>query len=59
MLEALTNNLTAQVAGHDDDSVLEVDGTALVVGESAIVEHLKQNVEHIGVRLLYLIEKHH
>ena len=46
-----------QVARHDDDGVLEVDGAALGVGQTSVVEHLQQGVEDVGVRLLYLIEE--
>ena len=48
----------ADVAGHDDDGVLEVDGAALVVGQAAVVQDLQQHVEHVGVRLLDLVEEH-
>ena len=58
-LELLTDHHTAHVGGHDDDGVLEVDGTSLVVGQSSVVEHLQQDVEHVGVRLLDFIEQHH
>ena len=51
--------LASEVRGHDDDGVLEVDGATLVVGQTAVVEHLKQDVEHVGVSLLYLVEEHH
>ena len=29
------------------------------VGETAVVEHLEQDIEHIGVRLLDLVEQEH
>ena len=48
----------AQVGGHDDDRVLEVDGAAFVVGKTAVVEHLQQDVEHVGMGLLDLVEQH-
>ena len=38
----------AEVRGHDEDRVLEVDGAALGVGEAAVVEHLQQHVEDIA-----------
>ena len=47
------------VRGHDDDGVLEVGGAPLVVGQSAVIQHLQQDVEHVGVCLLYLVEQHH
>ncbi|BAS78225.1 Os02g0297066, partial [Oryza sativa Japonica Group] len=51
--------LRAEVGGHDDDGVGEVDGAALPVGEPPIVEDLEEDVEHGGVRLLHLVEQHH
>ena len=47
----------AQVGRHDDDGVLKVDGAPLVVGEAAVVEHLQQDVEHVGVGFLYFVEE--
>jgi hypothetical protein len=47
----------AEVRGHDEDGVLEVDGAALGVGEAPVVEDLQQDVEDILMRLLDLIEK--
>ena len=40
---------------HD---VLEVDDAALRVGQAAVFEHLQQQVEHVGMRLLDLVEQH-
>src|SRR4029453_4450344 len=48
--------LAAEVASHDDDGVAEIDGAALRVGEAAVVEELKENVQHLGVRFLYFVE---
>ena len=48
----------AEVAGHDDDRVAEVHGAALAIGEAAIVEHLQEHVEDVGVGLLDLVEEH-
>ena len=47
----------AGVAGHDDDRVAEVHEAPVAIGESALVEHLQQQVEDIAVGLLYLIEQ--
>src|SRR5215211_1082549 len=46
------------VRGHDHDGVLEVDRAALAVGQPAVVHQLEQHVEHVGVRLLDLVEEH-
>jgi len=48
-----------EVRCHHDDGVLEVDGTALAVGQAAIVKHLQQHVEHVLVGLLDFVEQHH
>ena len=37
--------------------LLEVDRAALGVGQPAVVEQLQQDVEHLGVRLLDLVEQ--
>ena len=49
----------ADVARHDHDGVLEVDRPALAVGQATVVEDLEQDVEHVRVGLLDLVEQHH
>src|SRR5712691_2686489 len=49
----------AQAGGHDDHGVREVDCLALRVAEPPILEDLQKHVEHLGMRLLDLIEKDH
>ena len=46
-----------EVRRHDHDGVREVDRAALAVGEAAVVHELQQDVEHVGVRLLDLVEQ--
>src|SRR5438270_396975 len=48
----------ADVAGHDDDRVLEVDDPALGVGQTAVFHDLKQDIEDVGVSLLDLVKQH-
>jgi hypothetical protein len=48
----------AEVRGHDDDRVAEVDRAALAVGQAPVVEHLQQHVEDVRMRLLDLVEQH-
>ena len=55
----LLQQLGADVAGHDDDRVAEVDPTALGIRQMPVLQDLEQDVEHLGVRLLDLIEQHH
>ena len=47
------------VGGHDEHRVAEVHGAALGVGQPPVLQHLQEDVEHFGVRLLDLIEKDH
>ena len=46
----------ADVRSHNENRVLEIDPSTETVGKNAIVEHLKENVEHVGVSFLDLIE---
>ena len=55
----LEDALRADVARHDDDGVREVGGATAAVGEAAVVEHLEEQVEDVGVRLLDLVEEEH
>jgi hypothetical protein len=63
LLRALVRHLLdlvrAQVRGHDDHGVLEVDRAALAVGHAPVVEHLQEHVEHVRVRFLDLVEQDH
>ena len=45
------------VRRHDDDGVLEIDGAAFAVGQSAIVEDLKHDVPDIRMRFFDLVQK--
>ncbi len=49
--------LAAEVRRQDDQRVGEVDGPSLPIGQPPVVEHLEQHVEHVGVRLLDLVEQ--
>ena len=53
----LLDLLRAQVGGHHDHGVAEVDRAPLAVGQAAVVQHLQQDVEHVRVRLLDLVEQ--
>ena len=46
------------VGRHDDHRIAEVDRLALAIGQAALLQHLQQDVEDIGVRLLNLVEQH-
>ena len=55
--ETLLDQFRTKVRGHDQDRILEIHGPSLVVGQTAVVEHLQQDVEHIGMRLFDLVEQ--
>ena len=56
--ETLEHKLAADVAGHDEDGVLEADDAPLRVRHAAVVENLEEDVEDVPVRLLHLVEEH-
>jgi hypothetical protein len=56
---ALADVARPEVRGHDDDRVLEVDHPAELSVRMPLVEHLEEDVEHVRVRLLDLVEEHH
>ena len=47
----------AGVGGHDHNHVIEIGLAAIVVGKRAVVHYLQQQVEHVGMRLLDLVQK--
>ncbi len=57
-LQALgLQELRADVRSHDDDRVPEIHHAAFAVGQAAIIHDLQQDVEHIRMRLLDLVEQ--
>ena len=54
----LLDHLAADVRGHHDDRVGEVDGVAVAVGQAAVVEHLQQDVEHVAMGFFDFVEQH-
>jgi len=57
--DAVQQILAAKIRRQDDNRVLKVHGSALRVGNASVVQHLKQDVEHIGMRLFDLIKQNH
>ena len=53
------DQVRTDVAGHHDHGVLEVHGAALAVGQTAIVQHLQQHIEHVRMRLLHFVQQQH
>ena len=57
VLNAVQQILGADIGGHDQDRIFKVYGTALGVGDTAVIEYLQQNVEDVRMRFLDLIEQ--
>ena len=53
------NDGRTDIAGHDDDGVLEIHRAALAIGESPVVEHLQQHVEDVRVGFFHFVEQDH
>ena len=51
--------MTADVGGHDQDDVFEVNGIALAISETAIIHYLQQEIEDIRMGFFDLIEEHY
>ena len=49
--------LRADVRGHDDDRVPEIHRAAERVGQAAVLQDLEQDLQHVGVGLLDLVEE--
>ena len=49
----------SDVAGHDNDGVFKVHLASQAIGQVALVKHLQQHVEHVGMRFLDFVEQHH
>ena len=58
-IKIFLNDRRTDVAGHDDDGVFEIDGAALAIGEPAIIEHLQENIENVGMGFLDFVEEDH
>src|SRR3989344_4519958 len=47
----------ANVRSHDDDFIFEINHTPLRVSQAPVVKDLEKDVEHLRMRLLYLVKK--
>ena len=50
--------LGAGVGGHYDDGILKVDGFAVRIGQTSVVQYLEQNIQNFRMRFLNFIEQH-
>ena len=51
------HHLSAGIGGHHDDHVAEIGLAAVIVGQRAVVHHLQQQVEHVRMGLLDLVQQ--
>ena len=58
-LSAARNELRADIRGHYNNAVFEVDPAPLRIGQYAVVKYLEQHIENIRVRLFDLIKKYY
>ena len=59
VLAHVHDQLGADVRREQDDRVLEVDHPAFAVFHATLVEDLEEQLVHVGVGLLDLVEQHH
>ena len=56
-LSAARNQLRADIRGHYNNAVLEIDPASLRVGQYAVIKYLEQHIENVGVRFFYFIKE--
>ena len=49
--------MCASICGHDENHVAKVRLATVVIGQSAVIHHLQQQVEHLRVRLFDFIQQ--
>lgn len=55
--ESVTIVMASEIAGHDDDGVLEVHGSSLAIGETAVIQNLEEDIEDFGMGLFDFVEE--
>ena len=51
--------MSADIRSHDNNGIFKIYSTSFIIGQTTIVEHLQQDIEHIGMCFLDLIQQHH
>lgn len=51
-------SLGGQFTGHYNHRITEINSTTLAVGQAAVLQDLKQNVENVGVSFIKFAEQH-
>src|SRR5882757_2956516 len=55
----LHDQLAPDIGGEDDQGVLEIDLSTVAIFHDALVEHLEENLMHVGMGLLDFVEQYH
>ncbi len=58
-LQHLHDEVAAEIRGHQNHRVAEVNFPSLAVAHEAPVKHLVEQVHHVPVRLFHFIQQHH
>jgi hypothetical protein len=54
---SFTDELSANITGHNDNAVAEVNPATLGIGQMSIIKYLQEYIKHVGVSLLNLIKE--
>ena len=47
-----------EVGGHDDHRIAKIHGTSVSIGEAPVIKYLQEDVEYVGMCLLYLVKQY-
>ena len=53
----LLDQVRPEVGCHHHHGIAEIHGAALAIGQPAILQHLQQDVEHVRVSFLHLVQQ--
>ena len=53
----LNNRLSPRVGSHNDDRLLEIHLSSMCVCDMAVVQYLKENIKHVRMGFLNLVEQ--
>ena len=51
------DELAADVGGHDEHGVFEIHRAALTIRDTAVIEHLQEDIENIRVGFFHLVKE--
>src|SRR5207302_1666348 len=59
LAEHSLDDFAADVAGHGDNGVAEIDRAAVAIGQATFIENLQQDIEDVAVGLFDLVQQNH